>query len=174
MKIKKAKLPEDSAVIKYLPVNFTEVLAANVAGNLMLNPDDLQVGFWTDMPGWITFLFKLRNILVKPFGLSGGDGNMAMFEEAIRNGASYSLMRVSDKTDKETVLCLDDKHLQAYLSVYVEQPEQNNQQKIVVTTLVRFHKRLGRFYFYSIYPFHCIIVKRQIKRIIRKRIKIND
>ncbi len=171
MKVKKAKLPKDSAVAKYLPMNFTEVLAFDVPDNKSLHPDDIQVGFWTDMPSWISFLFKLRNLLVKPFGLSGGGKDVSKFAEAIRNGTSYSIMSVTDKTAKETVLCLDDEHLQAYLSVYVEPLEQQNLQRAVVTTLVKFHKQFGRFYFYTIYPFHGLIVRQQVKRIIKKLTK---
>lgn len=171
MKVKKVKLPEDCAAAKYLPIDFTEVLGTEVTAAKQLKPDDLQIGFWTDMPAWIRFMFKLRNILVKPFGLERGEGDTNKFVEAIRNGTNNGMMSVADKTDRETVLSLNDKHLKAYLSVYVEPIEQSNQQKVIVITLVKFHKRLGRVYFYTIYPFHCIIVKQQVKRIVKKMIK---
>jgi hypothetical protein len=171
MKVKKTKLPEDSAAAKYLPMDFTEVLGVTITDSTALNPDDLLVGFWTDMPAWVIFLFKLRNLLVRPFGLNNEARDISKFAAAIRNGASDSLMSVTDKTDKETVLYLNDKHLGAYLSVYVEQLERDNQQRIVVTTLVKFHKRFGKLYFFVIYPFHCIIVKQQVKRIVKKLLK---
>lgn len=168
MKVRKAALPEDSMVAKYLPIDFTEVLAVDVTEGRLLNADDIQAKFWTDMPAWITFLFKLRNVLVKPFGLRGGGSDTDQFAEAIHGGTDYGIMSVTDKTDKETVLCLNDKHLQAYLSVYVESSAQATRQRVVVTTLVKFHKWFGKLYFYSIYPFHGLIVKAQLKRILRK------
>lgn len=168
MKIKRAKLSEDSAAARYLPADVVEVLELNVSSNVQLKPDDVQIGFWTDMPAWVTLLFRLRNLLVKPFGLSGGDKNVEKFVEAIHNGTSYSMMSVIDKTIKETILRLDDKHLQAYISVYVESLENNAKQRVLVITLVKFHKRFGKFYFYAIYPFHCLIVRQQVKRIVKK------
>lgn len=168
MRVKKTILPKDSTVAKYLPIDFTEILGVEISNSKLLKPDDIQVEFWTDMPAWVNFLFRLRNLLVKPFGLSGGGRDVSKFTEAIRNGTSKGIMSVTDKTEKETVLCLNDKHLHVYLSVYVDLLEQQAKQKIVVTTLVKFHKRFGKIYFYSIYPFHCIIVKQQVKRIVKK------
>ena len=171
MKVRKTILPKDSAAAKYFPMNFAETLAVDVSSGNPLSPDDLQVGFWTAMPAWISFLFKLRNLLVKPFGLSGGGRNVEEFKKAVYGGSSYGIMSVTDKTPKETILRLDDKHLSAYLSVYVEALAQANAQRVFVTTLVRFHKRFGRFYFYSIYPIHGLVVKAQLKRVLKRQIK---
>ena len=126
-----------------------------------ISPDDLMTAFWTTMPGWVNTLFKLRNALVRPFGLQTDNGDAKQLEKAIRSGRDYRMMSVVGKTDNETVISLDDKHLKAYLSVYAEAHE------IHLSTLVRYHNRLGFFYFNLIHPFHTLVVKSMFRRIIK-------
>lgn len=59
---------------------------------------------------------------------------------------------------------LDDKHLKARLSVYIEGAESS---KIYLSTLVKFHNRLGVAYFLVIRPFHAMIVKRIFAQVMR-------
>ena len=43
-----------------------------------------MAAFWTTMPGWLAFLFKLRNLLVRPFGLkTETNGNREALKEAL-------------------------------------------------------------------------------------------
>ena len=70
-------------------------------------------------------------------------------------------MTVVAKTANETVVSLDDKHLKAYLSVYVED------RNVSLSTLVQYYNKLGVAYFTLIRPFHKIVVKNMLRHTIR-------
>lgn len=173
MNVKKGNICPNSLVNKYLPIDYSDVYVCTVQDGENITPDDVQVAFWTDNPKWVDNLFKLRNWIVKPFGLQQGEGkNVQKFEECVRNGGKFSFISISDKSPEETILCLTDKHLTAYLSVYIEDLE-DNQRMIYTATLVNFHNKLGYLYFYTIYPFHHIVVKKILESTIKKLLKSN-
>ena len=120
-------------------------------------------------------LFKLRDWIVKPFGLKSDENDKNFkqkFEASIRNSGQFNLMSVPAKSANETVMRLTDKHLTAELSVRNEKSN-DNMLKISIITLVHYHNMLGKIYFFAIRPFHKIIVKTMIKRSI-KRLTEND
>ena len=168
MKTRKSGIPSDSMTREFLPVDYSDSYEGEFTSTETITPDDLQIQFWTYMPKWMENLFKLRHILVKPFGLKAGEGNdTSKFEECIRSGGSHEVMSVAAKSENETVLRLNDKHLCAYLSVHIRKKEGDT--KIVnVSTLVNFHYWLGYVYFYSIYPFHHIVVRQLIKHTLKR------
>lgn len=163
MKVKKVIIPANSLTQNYLPADYSDVYACNVNFGKEILPDDIMVGFWTNFPGWVNVLFKLRNFLVKFVGLKGSEnGNLKEFETCIRTGGSYELASVSAKNDNETVLLLTDKHLHAYMSVFIEKDKEF--RKIFAITIVHFRNKLGRVYFLFVRPFHGLIVKSLLKR----------
>lgn len=174
MKIKKSNIPPDSLVNNYSPCNYKDAFECEYTTDNVLSPDDIQVSFWTDMPTWINNLFKLRNIIVKPFGLDSNEkGNTEEFIRCIREGGATKLATVTNKSPRETVLCLEDKHLRAYLSVHIE-PLGNNYYKARTITVVQFKYWLGYCYFYAICPFHHMVVKGQFKYTLKNLLKSKD
>ncbi|MDR2914634.1 MAG: DUF2867 domain-containing protein [Tannerella sp.] len=169
MKVKKAKIPTDSSIRNYLPVDYSDVYACEIISEKAIIPDDIMISFWTDSPAWVNTLFKLRNFLVKFVGLkSSEEGNLENFVKCIRTGESYRFVSVSAKSNNETVLLLADSHLNAYLSVHIRHHEKS--KKVSAITLVNFKNRLGRIYFFIIRPFHGVVVKSLLKRAITKTI----
>jgi len=169
MKCRKTDIPADSLVRQVLPAGYTDAFSCEVPGEMTYSVDDLQVSFWTVMPGWVNALFKLRNVLVKPFGLKGGEGDSTfqkMMEQTIRTGGSNGMTSVPFKNDRETVLKLSDKHLDAYASVYVR--KDTPKPEVTVITVVHYHNRLGKVYFFFIKPFHKIIVKSTLKSTLKR------
>ncbi len=171
MKVKSTPIPIDSSVNKYLPANYSDVFSCETTSNT-LSPDDIVTSFFTDMPGWVNALFKLRHFLVRFVGLKGDDGDIRQLEECIRTGGKNGFVSVPDKNDHETVLLLEDKHLNAYLSVYVTKLN-SNKQNVSLITVVHFNKKLGNIYFSIIKPFHKIVVKSMLKRVLSKN-SINE
>lgn len=164
--IQKKNIPLEALVNKYLPVNYKDIFECVVENAPPITADDIQVAFWTVNPKWLENLFRIRNTLVKPFGLKGDENrNTEEIERCIREGSNYSLMSVPDKSENETVLYLSDKHLSAYLSVYIEHEE--NKQIISVITLVKFNNWLGYTYFFAICPFHHIVVRKMLKHAVK-------
>lgn len=171
MKIRKSKTPPKSAVFKFLPADYSDCFTSNTGISKDISTDDFMISFWTTMPGWVNFLFKIRDVLVKPFGLkTGGGGNVESLEKAIRNGDNYRFLSVVEKTEKETIVCLNDKHLKSYFSAYIE-PQADKKGQIYLATIVQFHNKLGFFYFYIICPFHIWIMKNIFKQSLKKLIE---
>jgi hypothetical protein len=71
----KGNIPENSLLKNHLPADYVDVYKCNVADKSNLTPDDILIHIWTVQPGWVDFLFRLRNILVKPFGLETGNND---------------------------------------------------------------------------------------------------
>ena len=167
MKVKKTTIPSGSIIEKFVPADYLDAYGCEEDTPKEIIPDDLMVNFWTDFPDWVNALFKIRNFLVKFVGLKGSEGNnLKEFENCIRTGGTYEFVSVPAKNDHETVLLLSDKHLDAYLSVHVDNKE--NHKTISAITLVNFKNKLGRVYFFFIRPFHGLIVKSSLKRLVHK------
>ena len=169
MKCHKTIIPANSLTQKYLPVDYTDAFACEVTNTKKLSADEMMIVFWTAMPGWANALFKLRNVLVRPFGLVTEEGKdyVEELKEMIHTGSgSAGLMSVTAKSDNETVVFLSDKHLDVYMSVFVE--EEGRLQTATAITLVRYHNRLGKIYFSLIGLFHKVIVKSTLKNTLRR------
>ena len=164
MKIEKTTLPANSLIAQYRDVNYSDSFRTRLPKPVTTSPDDLMGAFWTTMPGWLRLFFKIRDLLVKPFGLkTGDDGNPEKLKDAIKNGESYRFMSVVGKTPRETVIALDDKHLKAWFSVYIEDCT------VSLSTLVQYHNKLGLAYFTLIRPFHSIVVKSLFRQVMREQ-----
>lgn len=123
MKIRKSPLPPHSILSQYT-ADYTDCFRGEFPGTERIPPEKLMAAFWTTMPGWLAFLFKLRNLLVRPFGLkTETDSNREALKEALENGEGYGMMTVVAKTADEMVVSLDDKHLKAWFSVCIGKPE---------------------------------------------------
>ena len=167
MKVRKTTVPTDFLVSEFSPNDYSDAFECSFKSSKNITADDIQVAFWTEPPKWVNRLFKLRDILIKPFGIQSGEGkDFAAFAACIRSGGSHRFVSVPCKSDDETVLCLNDKHLIAYLSAKIIQSGDN--KKVVMTTLVNFHNRLGKVYFFFICPFHGIVVRMTLKYVIKK------
>ena len=167
---RKVPIPADSLVREYLPADYTDAYCREVTTVKALSPDEMLIRFWTGQPGWVKSLFRLRNFLVRFVGLKGGEGlDTEAFEKSIREGGTYGLSSVRAKNERETVMLLTDKHLDASLSVYVA--EEGAKKRVYAITLVKFRRTLGRVYFFVIRPFHALIVKSMLKRAIKQMLK---
>ena len=143
-------------------MDYSDCFRGRLPGTQPVSPNELMAAFWTTMPAWLNVLFKIRDLLVRPFGLKTGTAdNREELKEALLKGKDYGLMSAVAHSADESVISLDDKHLKAYLSVYAEARE------IHLSTLVRYHNRLGFFYFNLIRPFHTLVVKSMFRRIIK-------
>jgi hypothetical protein len=164
---KSTTIPLGSLTEKYLPADYSDVYIYKVNSEKEIIPDDIMVNFWIDYPAWVNALFKLRNYLVKFVGLKSSEGSdVKEIEKCIRTGQAYRLASVPAKSDNETVLLLSDTHLDAYISVYVEDKKET--KIISLITLVHFKNRLGRIYFFVVRPFHGVAVKNMLKRAVNK------
>ena len=171
MKTKKQPISENTLAFQYLPANYSDSFECRFTSTKEITADDVLISFWTNFPKWVEFLFKLRNVLVKPFKIESDksiDKLSQSIKECISEGKAFDFMSVVSKSENETILCVDDKHLKFYISVLVDKDAKHN-QSITASTIVKYHNFLGRCYFIVISPFHNIIVKNMIKYIVKKK-----
>lgn len=128
---------------KYLPSDYSDCVSRRIKPAEPLTADFIFEQMFCNFPKPVDWLMKLRNALVKPFGLQGGDG--------FRN-------LVSERNDEEIVICKNDKHLCFRVSIYCPLPT-DGWQDTAVTTVVEFNNFLGRIYFIGIWIFHKLLVK---------------
>lgn len=98
-------------------------------------------------------LAQIRDVLVAPFGLKPiGRAGMAPFETIERHV-------------DEVIYGVDDTH--ANVRIGYRLVDHAGKRTLTATTLVRTLNTFGRLYLMSILPFHVLIVRRQLKRIVR-------
>jgi Protein of unknown function (DUF2867) len=109
-------------------------------------------------PRWIDALLRLRNLLVRPFGLK------TSAEGAPAPGGLIGLFPVLSETPEQLVAGLDDSHLDFRIVIDVSGDAASRQ--VTSTTLVRTHNLLGRTYLTLIMPFHKLVVRSKMRRIV--------
>ncbi|MFW5656138.1 MAG: DUF2867 domain-containing protein [Bacteroidota bacterium] len=165
---KKLTLPENSNITECLPGwHYFDCYACELPNLDGLNTEFCARRFLFTWPRWVRFLFALRGILAKFLGLNHSDEvstlNNLNKSSPAREGEMLSFFEVKQNQPSEMVLFAADSHLDAGLSFLL----QHNDQKTVLyaTTVVRFHKKRGRVYFFLIKPFHKLIMRQQLKAI---------
>ena len=123
------------------------------------NSDDLFRAFFTSAPSWVDFLFKLRNSIVKLLGLKAEMADLRDIKPSCMVGQSYGIFTIFNKSHREVIMGTDDKHLDFRVSLLVDDSE-----KLIISTVVKFHNTLGRSYFSIVKHFHRFIVPSMIKR----------
>ena len=109
-------------------------------------------------PRWVDALVSLRNILVTPFGLkTSGEGAPAP-------GGVIGLFPVLSETPDRLIAGFDDFHLDFRIVVDVAGNAASRQ--VTVTTLVKTNNLLGRTYLMFITPFHKLVARGMMGRIV--------
>jgi hypothetical protein len=109
----------------------------------------------TRPPRIVSSMMRLRNLLVAPFGLKGGDLRVRAPIDARRPleiGDVVGGWRLYGLEADELLVGLDDKHLDFRVSF--RRRAHADGPSIVVATAVKTHNALGRTYLRLILPFH--------------------
>jgi hypothetical protein len=150
-------------------VDHVDAFSVDVGDAKEHSVDYLTAVVFTSVPTWARLLFKVRNVLVKPFGLTAGRiPELKDIDPSVvfSIGERAIFFTVIDHTDAEVLMAEDDKHLYFRASLLVE--ERAEGRSICLTTLVQYHNALGRWYFSVIKPFHKMIVKYMLRRSARR------
>ncbi|MDR0581541.1 MAG: DUF2867 domain-containing protein [Prevotellaceae bacterium] len=102
-------------------------------------------------PKWVNGMMKIRDLFVRPFGL-----------KTARETESDKIFPVIAQTENEIIMGINDRHLNFRVSVLIDREK----SYIYVTTLVQYNNRFGNAYFLLIKPFHNLIVRSVMKRLI--------
>ena len=117
--------------------NYTDNFSDIIHTARFINAAELS-GLFFSAPKWITILMKFRNIVVRSLGL-----------KKERKFIGFSIYRIREYSNSMQ----NDKHLDLEIVFMTESMERDN-QRISVSTKVRFHNSLGKCYFAIIKPFH--------------------
>ena len=112
-------------------------------------------------PAWVMFLMRLRDRIVRPFGLKVSDeiGNHTK-----SNDFAMPFKVLSESPDKREILMGEnDKHLDFRVLLRCEPwgdriEAEEDSCLITLATAVTMHNVMGRLYFFIIKPFHRLIV----------------
>jgi hypothetical protein len=124
----------------------------------------LATALFSTPPFWIQGLLRLRDGLMRPLGVKttieiGG-------ASAIDGRDHIAFFPVIRRLPTEIVLGEDDRHLDFRASVMMQTDEPGGARRLVVTTAVRRHNLLGRVYLGVITPFHVLIVRSSLGRVL--------
>ncbi|MGY2284491.1 DUF2867 domain-containing protein [Pseudomonas gingeri] len=113
---------------------------------------------------WFRVLITLRDMVMRRFGVKTST--------QLRNGHAgapvVDFFPILHETDQEVVLGVDDRHLDFRLSVKVQRNDAGP-DRLLVTSVVRCHNRLGRVYIGVIKPFHHLVVRSNLARLANHR-----
>jgi hypothetical protein len=103
-------------------------------------------------PKWVNGLMRIRDLLVGPFGL-----------KTAKEANPDKIFPIIAQNENEIIMGINDVHLNFRVSVLV------NREKsyIYATTLVHYNNGWGKAYFLLIKPFHQIIVRSLMKRLLK-------
>ncbi|RCS22058.1 DUF2867 domain-containing protein [Phyllobacterium salinisoli] len=115
-------------------------------------------------PGWIKQLLTLRDLIVRPFGLTSGG------EPTVKPDSRIGILPIIGQSTDRVVLGLDDRHLD--FRVLIEITERGAAwQEISVSTAVKTHNPLGRVYLAIVKPFHRIIVPAMLMQVVPIKVR---
>jgi hypothetical protein len=97
------------------------------------------------LPGWAAALLRLRNVVVRPFGLKTGTPDAPIFPTC-------------HETEDEIILGTDDTHLNFRIGLY------RQDGRIFISTWVHPHNLWGRAYLRLVMPFHILISRGAVAR----------
>ncbi len=147
-RISKCELPTQSLLHAYIqPQDFIDCYRCNSSFNV-----DTAAAHAMAFPGWANSLLRLRNIVVRPFGLSA-----AMPSETSLNKVGH--FPVDQRNDHEVILGFDDSHLNFRISILVDGTH------AYAATWVHRNNMLGRAYLALIMPFHVLIMRNAIGQV---------
>ena len=143
---------QDYLLTKYLSSNYTDSFAETITDKPHISTQELFNLIFLQYPKWVLSLLKLRDMIVKPFGL--------------KTNKSFEDM-VIEQNNNEIILGSKDNHLTFYISLYCSDMK-NKAQSVRITTLVKYENILGKIYFAIIWLFHKTIVHYLLKRAVKK------
>jgi hypothetical protein len=109
-------------------------------------------------PGLVKCLLALRNLIVKPFGLTPG-------RERVRHASPHiGFFPVISQSTDHVLLGLDDRHLNFRVSIEVKECGAG-WQEISVSTAIKTYNLLGRVYLAIVKPFHWIVVPAMLMQV---------
>jgi hypothetical protein len=136
---------------------FIDAFSVTVDGN-HLDARTAAERMFSRSPRWVTMLLALRDFIVKPLGLT------TTKQARHLSGDRVGMFPVLSATPERLVAGFDDGHLDFRAIIDVVATARG--QRVTTTTVVLTHNLLGRVYLAIIAPFHRLIVRSALRRVV--------
>ncbi len=110
-------------------------------------------------PVWFRTLLTIRDAAMRPLGVKSS----RQLREGTPFAARVDFFPILQEKENEIVFGEDDRHLDFRISLLRIRAGGNT--KVIATTAVHIHNRLGRAYINIIRPFHHLVVTRSMARL---------
>ena len=149
-------LPAESRIGAVYPhPNLADAFSIDLPPGTVRDPEALARFLFSHQPRWVAALMNVRDSLVAGLGLKTG--------RSLRAGVQPSrigIFKLYETGPLEVLVGEDDKHLDFRASVlYRAADASTDAPRLVLSTVVHCHNRLGRGYLTLIAPFHRRVVR---------------
>jgi Protein of unknown function (DUF2867) len=163
-RITSVAIPATSDIARFYPAtDLADAFAIDLPAGTTTSPEVLARFIFSHQAPWVAALMTLRDALVASFGLKTSKQLRKSVDKAAP--PRVGIFKVYSANAQEIVLGEDDRHLDFRASVLRSVIAGSaGEQRLVLSTVVRCHNRLGRFYIFVIAPFHRLVVRASLRR----------
>ncbi|MBC7731001.1 MAG: DUF2867 domain-containing protein [Bacteriovorax sp.] len=161
-------LPEAASIRTiYASTDLADAYAIRLPAHASSDPEQLARLILSNQAPWVGQLMRMRDAIVGRLGIKTAQ-QLQNAPDAAMGGRIY-MFKIYAKTAHEVVLGEDDSHLDFRLSVLHEPATTaaGSTPRLIVSTVVHCHNRLGRAYIALIAPFHRAVVQSALRRAAR-------
>ncbi|MEZ0471494.1 DUF2867 domain-containing protein [Luteimonas salinilitoris] len=148
----------------YPTTDLADAYAIELPSSATEDPETLARFVFSQKSAVVAGLLAIRDALVGIFGIK--TTRQLKSHEREDKSTRVGMFRIYSSGRSEIVLGEDDKHLDFRLSLMCCNQSQNT-RRVVLSTVVHCHSRLGHIYIRLISPFHRVIVKSALRRAAR-------
>ncbi|HEV8694738.1 MAG TPA: DUF2867 domain-containing protein, partial [Lysobacter sp.] len=144
--VRSIALPPQSCVNGiYAQTNLVDAYSIELPSHASKNPEALARFIFSNLPRWMIYLMRLRDLLVAAFGLKTARHLNSVTAETETD--RVGIFRIYSRERDELIFGEDDKHLDFRLSLLCAQaPSTSGERQLVLSTVVHCHNRWGRLY----------------------------
>lgn len=169
MKIIKTKIPENSLAEKsFKHFDYYDAYSCVFATEEEISVNDVVQAFFNSSSKVGAMLMRLRNFIVKPFGLKTSNIKNEQVQHndfSVQPGKVIGLFKIFVVTSNEVLAGEDDRHLNFRISFYLEE-KSIYLYKFTLSTTVLMNNLWGKIYFFPVKFFHKWIVRSMMKKMI--------
>ena len=157
--------PESRIAAVYAHVNWADAYAIDLPPGTARSPEVLARFVFAHQPRWISILMGIRDALVAGFGLKTAKS----LKSVGADGSRIGIFKVYEANSVEVIMGEDDRHLNFRASALYQPSVQSSADgpRLVLSTVVHCHNRLGRWYLGLIAPFHRLVVQSYLRHAAR-------
>jgi len=125
------------------------------------------VGAFNYQPGWMTFLYRVRQVFVRFLGMRQDSIpqplNLSLDTLDLKSGNKIGFFEIEAfQPDNYLIVSIEESHLRATLAVFRESLD-DERGRYYGVTIVHYNSWAGPVYFNVIRPFHHVVVRQMLK-----------